>query len=166
MNATLRPYRATDFEAIADFWVAAWVATGIAEDFAARRSWLRAHLERLAAAGAEIIVVCDSRAAAVGFATIDKAGYLDQLCISPERQGEGLARLLIETVQRRASGPVTLHVNRENARARAIYERAGFAVSAEEISALSGRPTLRMVWRASEAHDFMNLADAAPIGYP
>ena len=145
----MRAYRPQDFGRIADFWVAAWEATGIAEDFAARRPWLQARLDRLLAAGAEIVVACDARDAPVGFVTLDISGYLDQLCVAPAAQGQGVARALIEAAKARAPGRVELHVNAENPRARALYEKAGFAVESEEVSALSGRPTLRMVWRAA-----------------
>jgi putative acetyltransferase len=146
----MRAYRPQDFAAIADFWVEAWVATGIAEDFAARRPWLQAHLDRLMAGGATILVACDERDAPVGFATIDAAGSLDQLCVAPAAQGRGVARALLEAAKARAPGRVELHVNAENPRARALYESAGFVVAGEAVSCLSGRPTLRMEWRNSE----------------
>jgi putative acetyltransferase len=145
----MRAYRPQDFAAIADFWVAAWEASGIAEDFAARRPWLQAHLDKLSAGGAAIIVACDADDAPVGFVTIDERGYLDQLCVAPQAQRRGVARALIEEAKRRAPGRLELHVNQENTRARALYERAGFMVTGKEVSAMSGRPTLRMVWRAS-----------------
>jgi putative acetyltransferase len=145
----LRPFAPGDFEALADFWVAAWTATGIGIDFRARRPWLAEHIAGLLAAGADIVVACGHKGAPVGFVTLDRAtGYLDQLCVAPHAQGQGVARALLSEAKRRSRGRLELHVNAENPRARAFYARAGFAAIGEATSALSGRPTLRMEWLA------------------
>ena len=147
MSVALRAFGETDFAEIADFWVAAWVATGIDVDFAARRPWLKAHLATMATEGVEIIVACATEGAVVAFVTIDRgSGYLDQLCVAPAAQGRGVARALVNEAKRLAPGRVALSVNADNAPARALYESAGFAVVAQGVSSMSGRPTLHLLW--------------------
>jgi putative acetyltransferase len=145
----LGAYSPQDLAPLADFWVAAWTATGLAIDFEARRPWLERHIASLLSAGVDIIVASDEAGAPIGFVTIDRAsGYLDQLCVARQAQGRGVARALLDEAKRRAPARVELHVNADNARARDFYARAGFAAVGEAVSALSGLPTLRMEWRA------------------
>ena len=147
MSVTLRACAERDFADLADFWVAAWSATGLDIDFEARRSWLPRHLAQYLAEGVDIVVACAADGALVGFVTIDRrSGYLDQLCVAPAAQGRGVARALIDEAKRLAPGRVDLHVNADNPRARALYEHAGFVVAAEAVSAMSGLPTLLLVW--------------------
>ncbi|MDE3174512.1 MAG: GNAT family N-acetyltransferase [Pseudomonadota bacterium] len=147
MSVALRAGAARDFAALAEFWVAAWAATGFDIDFEARRPWLLRHLAQLVEEGAEIVVACADGGAPVGFVTLDRrTGYLDQLCVAPAAQRQGVAAALIAEAKRLAPGRLELHVNVENPRARALYQRAGFVVAAEAVSALSGRPTLLLTW--------------------
>ncbi len=55
--------------------------------------------------------------------------YLDSLCVFPEYRGRGIASALIEATAeraRRAGKPLGLLVDKENPRARRLYERVGF----------------------------------------
>ena len=59
--------------------------------------------------------------------------YLADIQISPEMQGRGIGSAVIRDLQRRAAArgvPLALQVNRAN-RARALYERLGFAMTGE-----------------------------------
>jgi len=137
-----------DLPGLTNLWVAAWRAIGLPVDFEARRPWLAAHLVQLAADGAEIIVAEDARGGLAGFVTIDRqSGFLDQLCVAPERQGSGIARLLLGEARSRAPGVVRLEVNSDNPRARQLYLRAGFVETGKSFSSASGLPTLQMEWR-------------------
>ncbi len=147
---SLRPFKRDDCAALAEFWVAAWRATGIAIDFDARRDWFAAHLTALAAAGVAI-TVAEILGTPVGFATLDpRNGDLDQLCVAPERQGRGIARALLDDAMRRAPGGLSLKVNQDNPRARRLYERSGFVVTGASVSLLSGLPILLMEWRSDQ----------------
>ncbi|MGW0158628.1 GNAT family N-acetyltransferase [Mycobacterium sp. NPDC003323] len=97
------------------------------------RRRLRAH--------AQFAVVVDNRA--VGLIAAQRQGaesvYLYSLWLDPAARGQGLGRTLVaeavdwarsQRVQR-----VTLRVNRDNARARAVYDSLGFRVAAGDPAA-------------------------------
>ena len=147
---SLRAYEQRDLPAIEDFWVAAWMATGFAIDFYARLPWLRAHLNKLAADGVEIVVGLDAEGRPAGFVTVDPStGHLDQLCVAPSSQGGGLARALLDEAKRRSPGRIHLDVNEDNVRACRFYEREGFAVVGRGKSEMSGLPVRRLAWRGT-----------------
>jgi putative acetyltransferase len=147
----LRDFVEADLPALADLWVAAWQATGMAIDFDTRRPWLDGHLRALLAEGAAILVGLDSQGGAAGFITIDpETGYLDQLCVAPQELGSGLAHAMLDEAKRRSRGFIELDVNEANSRAVRFYEREGFLFVTPGTSALSGLPTLRLRWRAGD----------------
>ncbi len=154
MNAAtrvLRDFVEADLPAIVDLWAAAWTATGIPIDFNARRAWIESHLRSLRAAGAEVVVGLDTRDRPAGFVTIDpRSGALDQLCVTPDERGSGLAVALIDEAKRRSPGMVELDVNEVNPRAGRFYEREGFRVVGQGMSPHSGLSTLKMRWRTEE----------------
>jgi putative acetyltransferase len=146
---TLRPLAPGDLPAVTDLWVAAWRGAGLAIDFDARRNWFEMHLAELASGGAEIVVAQDARHALAGLVTINPAsGHLDQLCVAPEQQGSGLARLLLDAAKSRAPRGVRLEVNVDNSRACRFYRREGFVEIGKGNSNASGLPILIMEWRA------------------
>jgi putative acetyltransferase len=146
----LRDFAEADLPALIDLWVAAWSETGLGIDFAARRAWLTGHLCALRSRGAEIIVGLDAGGRPAGFAAIDaKSGYLDQLCVAPAERGSGLASALLDEAKRRSPDVIELDANEMNPRARRFYEREGFSVVGQGLSAQSGLPTLKMRWRAT-----------------
>ena len=141
-----RAFRASDMPDIEDFWVASWRATGIAVDFEARRPWLREHLKTLVESGVDIVVGLNASGRPVGFVTVDREGYLDQLCVSPESRGGGLAPSLLDQAKRRAPTGLRLKVNADNSRARRFYEREGFEVTGHAINETSGLAIVLMNW--------------------
>jgi len=98
-------------------------------------------------ANATIIVAVQAQAL-TGFVTIDGSGYLDQLVVSPDRWGSNLAAALVGEAKRLSPGVITLMVNKDNARAIRFYERNGFEHAGEDTNPTSGRPVLKMAWRA------------------
>ncbi len=83
----------------------------------------------------------------VGFVTIDRSGYLDQLVVAPGHWGSPLATLLVDEAKRRAPDGVTLKVNADNARAIRFYERNGFVHAGEDVNPASKRLVLKMEWK-------------------
>lgn len=115
-------------------------------DFEARRPWLDAHLDALAAAGARLLVA-EVEGAAAGFVTVDPArGRLDQIAVHPARQGSGLADRLMAGAQALSPTGLALDVNAANARARRFYARHGFVPVGAGVNARSGLPTLSLRW--------------------
>jgi putative acetyltransferase len=147
MNVALRPYRANDEEAAIALWQRAWQTAYPEIAFAKRVEWWRARWRDDLVPVADI-VVAERDGAMTGFVTIDsKTGYLDQLAVAPECWSQGIARALIEEAKRLAPRGIDLHVNKDNARAIAIYEKSGFTISGEDVNPHSGRPVFCMSWR-------------------
>jgi putative acetyltransferase len=148
-DRALRDFAEADLPALIDLWAAAWIATGLAIDFDARRAWIDDRLRTLRAKGDMIIVGLGADCRPAGFVTIDPSGgYLDQLCVAPAERGSGLASSLLDEAKRHAPSVVELDVNEANSRARRFYEREGFLVVGRGVSPHSGLPTLKMRWRA------------------
>lgn len=145
--------RPEETQALLAVWVASWRATYADIAFEARCPWLLDHLAELEAQGAQTLCLWeDAPLFLAGFVVIDpKTGWLDQLCVHPERFGAGVAETLIAAARARAPGCVRLDVNADNARALRFYQREGFRRMGESAPSKSGRPTLVLEWRAKDA---------------
>ena len=147
VDFALRPYRAEDEDAAIELWLVTWQQAYPSIDFAARVAWWRERWRNELVANATIIVA-EQAQALTGFVTIDGSGYLDQLVVSPDRWGSNLAAALVGEAKRLSPGVITLMVNKDNARAIRFYERNGFEHAGEDVNPTSGRPVLKMAWRA------------------
>jgi len=92
------------------------------------------------------IVVAEQSGTLIGFVTIDKTGYLDQLVVEPAQWGSPLASALVDEAKHLAPAGITLLVNKDNARAIRFYERNGFVHAGDDVNPTSGRPVLKMSW--------------------
>jgi putative acetyltransferase len=144
---TLRRYRAEDEDAAIELWRVTWQLAYPSIDFTARVAWWRERWRKELVPNATIIVAEQSQVLA-GFVTIDASGYLDQLVVSPDHWGSKLATALVDEAKRLSPDGVTLLVNKDNARAIRFYERNGFEHAREDVNPTSGRPVLKMAWRA------------------
>ena len=148
MAATVvRDLTPADFSAALDMWVAAWQAAYPAIDFSTRRDWAKNHIADLEQEGASSsIAVSDGKI--IGLLVIDpNTGYLDQIVVATEAQGGDAARLLIEKARHTCPDGIDLHVNADNTRAIAFYQKYGFVISDADKNARSGAPTHKMSWR-------------------
>ena len=146
MSYKLRPYRAEDEDAAIALWQRTWQQAYPSIDFAARLAWWRERWRNELVPDAAIIVA-ETAGAPIGFVTIDKEGYLDQLVVAPEQWGSEVARSLVDEAKRRSPDGITLLVNKDNARAIRFYERNGFVHAGESVNPASGRPLLKMAWK-------------------
>ena len=96
------------------------------------------------------IMVAEQAGALIGFVTIDATGYLDQLVVAPDHWGSELGNALVDEAKRLSPDRITLLVNTDNARAIRFYERNGFVHAGEDVNPTSGRPVLRMEWKANK----------------
>jgi putative acetyltransferase len=141
-----------DWPGLLSVWVAAWRATFPEIDFDARRDWLVNRTTTLEAKGAQTLCLftpasANEPEALAGFVTIDPGtGWLDQICVSPDHFGEGLAELLLSAAKEISPHKIQLDVNADNRRAIAFYIRNGFSATGEGASTLSGRATVLMAW--------------------
>jgi putative acetyltransferase len=146
-SLTLRPYRTEDEDTAIELWLKTWQQTYPAIDFVARVPWWRERWRNELVPKAAIIVA-DQAGTLVGFVTIDADAYLDQLVVAPDRWGSKLADMLVDEAKRLSPDSITLLVNDDNARAIRFYERNGFVHAGHDVNPTSGRPVLKMVWKA------------------
>jgi putative acetyltransferase len=142
----LRPYRVEDEDVAIELWRQTWQQAYPAIDFAARVAWWRERWRKELVPNAQIIVG-EQANVLIGFVTIDRSGYLDQLVVSPDHWGSQLADALVDEAKRLSPKGVTLLVNKDNARAIRFYERNGFVHAGEDVNPTSGRPVLKMAWK-------------------
>ena len=143
----LRRYRAEDEDASIALWLETWKLAYPAIDFDKRVDWWRERWRKDLVPKAAI-VVAEQDGALTGFVTIDGDGYLDQLAVDPDHWGSDAARLLVDEAKRLSPSGITLLVNKDNSRAIRFYERNGFVHAGDDVNPTSGRPVLRMEWRA------------------
>ncbi|MCA6105924.1 GNAT family N-acetyltransferase [Bradyrhizobium cenepequi] len=142
----LRPYRAEDEDAAIELWRRTWQQAYPTIDFDARVAWWRERWRSELVPKASIIVA-EHANALIGFVTIDRSSYLDQLVVDPAHWGSKLATALVDEAKRLSPDGVKLLVNKDNARAIRFYERNGFVRAGEDVNPTSGRPVLKMAWR-------------------
>jgi putative acetyltransferase len=143
----LRRYRDDDEDAAIALWLKAWQQTYPQIDFAARVPWWRERWRNELVPHAAIIVA-EEAGVLTGFVTIDTSAYLDQLVVAPDHWGSKLAEALVDEAKRLSPDAITLLVNEDNARAIRFYERSGFVRAGHDVNPTSGRPVLKMEWKA------------------
>lgn len=145
-SITIRPLTEADLADALDMWVATWQAAYPKIDFKARRDWMQDRIAELEESGSQsFVAVLDD--AIVGMLIVNPAsGYLDQICVATDRQGQGLAETLLDKARRVSPQLLDLHVNKDNARAIAFYRKQGFAVTGEATNPTSGKPIYLMRW--------------------
>lgn len=147
----LRPGRGTDGAAMAGVLIAAWRGgyRGIVPDDVIEAQTVARWGPALTAAVRDretrTVVAVDGAGAVVGFAGFGadpddpgpRAGLLSSLYVDPVASGAGVGgRLLARTLSELADAGCTtvrLWVFRDNARARALYERCGFVADGAEL---------------------------------
>jgi putative acetyltransferase len=144
----LRPYRIEDEDAAIALWLETWRQAYPQIDFAARVPWWRERWRNELVPNAAI-VVAEQAGALVGFVTIDTHAYLDQLVVAPDLWGSKLADALVDEAKRLSPNSIMLLVNEDNARAIRFYQRNGFVDAGKDVNPTSGRPVLKMEWKAS-----------------
>jgi ribosomal protein S18 acetylase RimI-like enzyme len=172
----LRPGRPSDGAAMAAVLVAAWRGgyRGIVPDDVIEAQTVARWEPVLAAAvrdsQTQTVVAVDGGGEVVGFAGFGAdpddpdpgAGYLASLYVDPAASGAGAGRRLVErTLSELADAGRTrvgLWVFRDNARARALYERCGFVAHGAEL--------VDQRWRVPQVHYRLTLprGDAADGG--
>ena len=144
---TLRPYEPTDEADAIELWRRTWQQAYPVIDFSTRLDWWRQRW-RDEIVPAAVILVAEADGAMVGFVTVlPKTRYLDQIVVAPESWSSGLAEALLAEARRLSPGGLTLHVNKDNARALRFYEKHGFVIQGGDVHPNCGRPVYKMSWR-------------------
>ena len=143
----LRRYTAADEPAAIALWHRTWTRAYPAIDFDARLDWWRTRW-REEVVPAATIVIAEQDDHVLGFVTVDPAtNYLDQLVVAPESWSSGMAQALLDEAKGVSPTGLTLHVNKDNARAVRFYEKHGFIIQGGDVNPHSGRPVYKMSWR-------------------
>ncbi len=152
IKATIRPFRPSDRDALADLWVEAWQETMPEIDFSARRGWIINQLDTQDWTGTVTICADAMGGTSVGFAMIQpERCWLEQLVVRPASFGGGIGRALLDAAKRICPESLSLRVNQDNPRAVRFYAREGFAVTAEGTNPGGRLRTWDMTWRAEQA---------------
>jgi putative acetyltransferase len=140
---------ACDRSDLIELWLASWAATYPGIDFETRREWFDEHLSLLQTQGCTILTARSALGILAGFLILNRvSGWLDQIAISPDAFGAGVARELMAQAKRLSPGFLQLDVNADNSRALAFYEREGFRRTGEGTNPNSGARTLSLEWLA------------------
>jgi putative acetyltransferase len=158
----LRGYRPTDEAAAVDVWRRSWQRAYPAIDFSARLTWWQARW-RDELVGRARITVAEIGDELVGFVTVDRSGYLDQIVVAPQAWGSGVGAALIAEAKRLSANGLTLHVNVDNARAIGFYRKHGFRVAGHDINPHSGAAVLIMDWGVAKSGD-ADPSESGPAG--
>jgi GNAT superfamily N-acetyltransferase len=80
-----------------------------------------------------------------------KPGWVEQLYVATNRQGEGIGRRLLDLAKERSAGDLQLWTFQVNTRARRFYERNDFTIAEMTDGAANQErePDIRYVWRRS-----------------
>jgi GNAT superfamily N-acetyltransferase len=92
---TIRPARPDEYDEIARVWMNSWVSTGLEDASQFLLAKLRARIPQEIEKGWSLFVADDDGALAAMLAMHLPLGYLDQLFVAPEYQGQNLGRQLL-----------------------------------------------------------------------
>jgi putative acetyltransferase len=146
----LRPYQDHDLEAALALWLKSWQHAYPDINFEDRMIWWRNRWMNEILPVNDVIAALDKNNILIGIVTITPAtGYLDQIYVDPDWQGEGVARALLDYAKTRCPEEVSLHVNQSNERAVHFYLREGFKIAGEALNPLSNLATYKMIWRTA-----------------
>jgi putative acetyltransferase len=157
----LRGYRPSDEAAAVELWRHSWQHAYPAIDFSARLTWWQARW-RNELVGHARVTVAEIGDELVGFVTVDRSGYLDQIVVAPQAWGSGVGAALLAEAKRLSPNGLTLHVNVDNARAIGFYRKHGFTVAGHDVNPHSGAPVLIMDWGAAKKGDPSESGPATP----
>lgn len=145
----LRPYQSSEQDEAFALWQRAWQLAYPQIDFSKRIDWFRDHWRTLQLDSKIVVAQLDAGPLA-GFVVVSpRTGYLDQIVVAPAAQKMGVGKALIDAAKKISRDGVYLHVNQDNARAIAFYEKHGFIIAGNDVNHRSGAPVYMMTWRSS-----------------
>jgi ribosomal protein S18 acetylase RimI-like enzyme len=145
----IRPARADEYDEVARVWMESWVSTGLEDASDSLLAKLRTRVRTEIEKGWSLYVADDNGKLAAMLAMHVSDGYLDQLFVAPDYQGDGLGRRLLAFTRRHLPDEIWLRCVRENEKAWRWYEREGFAFEKEQVEPTSGRVMKYYRWRKS-----------------
>jgi len=137
-SPTIRPALPHEYDAIARVWMNSWASTGIEEASNFLLAKLRARIPLEIENGWSLFVADDDGHLAAMLALHLPKGYLDQLFVAPEYQGQSLGRQLLAFSRQQLPDEIELRCVRENEKAWRWYEREGFVYEKEQVEPMTG----------------------------
>ncbi len=147
MPPLIRPARPDEYDEVARVWMESWVSTGLEDASNFLLAKLRARVPIEVENGWSLYVADDAGIIAAMLAFRLRDGYLDQLFIAPEYQGNSLGRRLLAFTREHLPNEIWLRCVLENERAWRWYEREGFVFEKEEIEPSNGFVMKYYRWR-------------------
>ena len=134
-GTTIRPYASGDCEAMAQLFYET-VHTVNARDYAPEQldAWATGEVDLRAWDGsfrAHHTLVAEAEGQIVGFADMDKAGYLDRLYVHRDFQGQGIATALCEALERAC--PSLRYTTHASITALPFFTARGYRVVREQL---------------------------------
>ncbi len=148
----LRPYQLADEQAAVALWQRSWQQAYPQIDFSQRVDWFREHWGDLKLDSKIVVAEYDGAPDHMaGFVAVSqRTGYLDQIVVAPEVQHLGVGKALIDAAKHIGREGLYLHVNKDNDRALAFYQKCGFVIAGEDVNRRSGAPVYMMTWRPGQ----------------
>jgi ribosomal protein S18 acetylase RimI-like enzyme len=151
------PFQPEHLETVAQLWAASWRSTGLAVALRHTESELHAlnreRIPRELAAGWEVHLAWDDDRPLGFLALKPSSACLDQLFVSPEAQGRGIGRALLDFAKRRLPEGLWLRTAADNRRACAFYEREGCRAGETLPHPSLGHMTVIYRWREVSAEE-------------
>ena len=145
---TIRPARADEYDAVADVWARSWLSNRIGSQSAAElTAVMRERIPLEIKHGWSLYVADDAGIIAAMLAFRLRDGYLDQLFIAPEYQGNSLGRRLLAFTREHLPNEIWLRCVIENERAWRWYEREGFVFEKAQLDPRSGYTMKYYRWK-------------------
>ena len=146
-NIIIRPARPDEYDEVARVWMESWVSVGLEDASDSLLAKLRARVPMEIEKGWSLYVADDNGRLAAMLAMHLRDGYLDQLFVAPEYQGNSLGRRLLAFTRLQLPDEIWLRCVRENEKAWHWYEREGFAFEKEQAEPTSGRVMKYYRWK-------------------
>jgi putative acetyltransferase len=148
-SVRLRAYTSADEDAAVELWRRSWQQAYPNIDFMVRLEWWRQRWHNELVPACTILMAEQGKQGAlpVGFVTVDRVGYLDQIVVAPEAWGSPVATVLLDAAKEVAPTGLDLLVNQDNDRAVRFYKKHGFTISGEDVNSRSGATLYGMSWR-------------------
>jgi ribosomal protein S18 acetylase RimI-like enzyme len=135
---TIRPARTDEYDEVARVWMNSWASTGLEETSNFLLAKLRARIPLEVEKGWSLFVADDGGALAAMLALHLPDGYLDQLFVAPQYQGQNLGRRLLAFTRQHLPDEIGLRCVRENEKAWRWYEREDFVFEKEAVEPMTG----------------------------
>ena len=148
--ATIRPARVEEYDEIARVWMMSWASTGLEDASNFLLAKLRARIPLEVEKGWSLFVADDEGQLAAMLALDLQNGYLDQLFVAPEYQGNNLGRRLLAFTRQQLPDEISLRCVRENEKAWRWYEREGFVFEKQAVEPMTGFVMKHYRWKKEE----------------